>query len=174
MKLLLSLHKTLPNLSTGKPDNVAGVLLVGACFNDEANPWVTSNSHEAVSFFINSWTPSTSDDNTFWCAIESILRDTIRPLFADTKNPAITSAGRKNLHPQTLPRFGSTGLDEPKKPWKTTDIYVASVLSWILSQYSVCYVEPTWLFNHTANLNSGRQRRNLKHTSCFSCHLYWQ
>lgn len=172
MELLLKLHKTLPNLSTGKPDNVAEVLLVGACFDNEANPWVTSNSHEAVSFFMDSWTSSNLDDNTFWGAINSILKDTIRPLFADTKNPAITSAGRKNFHPQTLPRFGSTDLDESKKPWKTTDIYVASVLSWIMSKYSVCYIEPPRLFNPIADLNSQRTRRSLKHTSCFSCHPY--
>ncbi|CAG8216980.1 unnamed protein product [Penicillium olsonii] len=134
MDFLLESSKLLPNLSKPSPDNVADVLLAGACFK-ESTPWTTSYSHGAASKLLDIWTQSSRKYGTFWPAIDLILRERIRPLFAKQKNPAITSAGRKNFHPQALPRFGSNGLDESAKPWKTTDIYVASVLSWVLSQY---------------------------------------
>lgn len=84
---------------------------------------------------MNVWVQDTRRDNTFWPAIDFILRERIRPLFAKTKNPAITSAGRKNFHPQTLPRFGASDPDASAKPWKNADVYVGAVLAWILSQY---------------------------------------
>jgi hypothetical protein len=131
----LVLNKPLAGLPNGKPDNAADILLAGACFANEQNPWATSESYNAASMLMSVWVQDTHRGNTFWPAIDFILRERIRPLFAKTKNPAITSAGRKNFHPQTLPRFGASDLDASAKPWKTTDIYVASVLSWILSQY---------------------------------------
>ncbi|CAP96804.1 hypothetical protein E8E15_008275 [Penicillium rubens] len=135
LELILVLNKPLAGLPNGKPDNAADILLAGACFANEQNPWATSESYNAASMLMSVWVQDTHRGNTFWPAIDFILRERIRPLFAKTKNPAITSAGRKNFHPQTLPRFGASDLDASAKPWKTTDIYVASVLSWILSQY---------------------------------------
>ncbi|KAJ5782500.1 hypothetical protein N7457_004274 [Penicillium paradoxum] len=135
IELLLMLNKTLYGMPTRKPHNVADVLLAGASVANKQDPWVTSESHDAASMFMNVFIQDTRLSNKFWPAIESILKDRIRPLFAKIKNPAITSAGRKNFHPQALPRFGASDLDQSAKPWKTTDIYVASVLSWIISQY---------------------------------------
>ncbi|KAJ5200576.1 hypothetical protein N7491_008620 [Penicillium cf. griseofulvum] len=135
LELLLVLNKPLAGLPNGKPDNAADILLAGACFANEQNPWATSESYNAASMLMSVWVQDTRRANTFWPAIDFILRDRIRPLFAKTKNPAITSAGRKNFHPQALPRFGSIDIDSPAKPWKTSDVYVAAVLSWILSQY---------------------------------------
>ncbi|KAJ5940272.1 hypothetical protein N7516_000440 [Penicillium verrucosum] len=111
LELILVLNKPLVGLPpNGRLGNAADILLAGACFANKQNPWATSESYNAASMLM-----STS--------------------FAKTKNPAITSAGRKNFHPQTLPRFGASDLDASTKPWKTTDIYVGAVLSWILSQY---------------------------------------
>ncbi|CDM31237.1 hypothetical protein CBS147339_60 [Penicillium roqueforti] len=135
LELILVLNKPMAGLPNGRPDNVADILLAGACFVNQQNPWVTSESYNATSMLMNVWVQDTHLANTFWPAIDFILKERIRPLFAKTKNSAITSAGRKNFHPQTLPRFGSSDLDASAKPWKTTDVYVESVLSWILSQY---------------------------------------
>lgn len=135
LELILVLNKPLAGLPNGKPENAADILLAGACFANKQNPWATSDSYNAASMLMNVWVQDTRRGNTFWPAIDFILKERIRPLFAKTKNPAITSAGRKNFHPQTLPRFGASDLDTSTKPWKTTDIYVGAVLSWILSQY---------------------------------------
>ncbi|KAJ5195965.1 hypothetical protein N7449_006444 [Penicillium cf. viridicatum] len=135
LELILVLNKPLTGLPNGKPENAADILLAGACFANKQNPWATSDSYNAASMLMNVWVQDTRRGNTFWPAIDFILKERIRPLFAKTKNPAITSAGRKNFHPQTLPRFGASDLDTSTKPWKTTDIYVGAVLSWILSQY---------------------------------------
>ncbi|KAF4763498.1 hypothetical protein N7455_009645 [Penicillium solitum] len=135
LELILVLNKPLAGLPNGKPENAADILLAGACFANKQNPWATSDSYNAASMLMNVWVQDTRRGNTFWPAIDFILKERIRPLFAKTKNPAITSAGRKNFHPQALPRFGASDLDASAKPWKATDIYVGAVLSWILSQY---------------------------------------
>jgi hypothetical protein len=131
------MNKPLYGMATGKPDNAADVLLAGACFANEQNPWVTSDSHDAATMLMNVWVQDARQSKTIWSAIDFILKERIRPLFAKTKNSAITSAGRKNFHPQALPRFGASDLDQSAKPWKTTDVWVASALSWIISQYQV-------------------------------------
>ncbi|KAJ5812951.1 hypothetical protein N7447_009974 [Penicillium robsamsonii] len=135
LELLLVLNKPLAGLPNGKPENAADILLAGACFANKQNPWATSESYNAASMLMSVWVQDTRRGNTFWPAIDFILRERIRPLFAKTKNPAITSAGRKNFHPQTQPRFGGSDPDASAKPWKSTGVYVVSVLSWILSQY---------------------------------------
>ncbi|KAJ5121518.1 uncharacterized protein N7515_009479 [Penicillium bovifimosum] len=135
LKLLMVLNKPLLGMTTGRPDNVADVLLARACFANEKDPWVTSNSHDVANELMLVSVSAAHTSKMIWSAIEFILKERIRPLFAKTKNPAITSAGRKNFHPQVLPRFGANDLDQSAKPWKTTDVWVASVLSWIISQY---------------------------------------
>lgn len=173
LDLLLALSKSLPNTPKPCPDNIADVLLAGACFKNQADPWATSGTHEAASKLIDTWAEITRQNNTFWPAIDIVLKEKIRPLFAKTRNPAITRAGRKNFHPQTLPRFGSNGLDESAKPWKTTDVYVASALSWILSQYSVGSPRRIYLVVlQFSNVCSPRTNSNSKRISRFSCQPY--
>ncbi|KAJ5558431.1 hypothetical protein N7535_008642 [Penicillium sp. DV-2018c] len=133
--LLIQLIKSRPITPTSKPETVADVLLAIACFANEQNPWVTPISQNSASMLTSLWVEQTRKERVFWSAIEIILKERIRPLFANTKNPAITSAGRKNFHPQVLPCFGASNLDDSAKPWKTTDVWFASVLSWIISQY---------------------------------------
>ncbi|KAG0158313.1 hypothetical protein PDIDSM_5826 [Penicillium digitatum] len=135
LELILVLNKPLAGLPNGQLDNAADVLLAGGCFANKQTPWATADSYNAASMLMNVWVQNTRHSDTFWPVIDFILRERIRPLFAKTKNPAITSAGRKNFHPRTLPRFGASDLDTSAKPWKTTDVYVAAVLSWMLSQY---------------------------------------
>lgn len=171
LELLLALNKTLANTPKPSPDVVADVLLAGACFKNKANPWTTSDSHETASKLIDTWTQTTRQNNTFWPAIDIILKERIRPLFANTRNPAITSAGRKNFHPQTLPRFGSNGLDESAKPWKTTDVYVASVLSWILSQYNVGPLKKTCSL-YTLLTSAARGQASIRNTLPALCSNY--
>ncbi|KAJ5585029.1 uncharacterized protein N7459_004829 [Penicillium hispanicum] len=106
------------------------VILAMVSLASEQDPWTTEDTTMSASMHLD----VTCQDGVF-PIIESLLKEKIRPLFAKTKNPAITSEGRKNLHPIPLSRFDGSALDDSTKPWKNTDIYVTSVISWVISQY---------------------------------------
>lgn len=113
---------------SGSPD----VILAMASFTSEQDPWTTERSMDEASMHLNvtlQWGK--------WTMIERVLKEKLRPLFTKAKNPAITSEGRKNFHPIPRTRFDGSVLDDSTKPWKSTDIYATSVLSWIISQYEV-------------------------------------
>lgn len=103
-----------------------------ASFTSEEDPWTTEDTVVESSMHLN-----VTLQRGKWTVIERILKEKIRPLFTKTKNPAITSEGRKNFHPVPPTRFDGSALDDSTKPWKSTDIYATSVLSWIVSQYTV-------------------------------------
>lgn len=109
------------------------VILAVASFTSNEDPWTTEDSLMEADMHLNVTCYQTPGP-----IIERLLREKIRPLFAKTKNPAITSEGRKNFHPVAPTRFDGSSLDDSTRPWKNTDIYAASVLSWIISKYNVC------------------------------------
>lgn len=76
-------------------------------------------------------------DSSFWSLIERILKERIKPVFAKTKNPAITAEGRKNFHPVPLPRFDASIIDPATKLWKISAVYATTVLAWVIAQYQV-------------------------------------
>jgi len=68
-----------------------------------------------------------------------LLTTVIKPLFAASRNAALTSSGRKNLVPQApaTGRFDSSFLDDDAKPWKNG--WTVDLLTYILTSYSgVC------------------------------------
>jgi len=66
-----------------------------------------------------------------------LLRERIKPLFAKSKNPAVTPAGRKAITPLPVPI--EHGVDEVEiKPWKYGDCYIVTVFEWVLQQLDVC------------------------------------
>lgn len=103
-----------------------------ATFMSGQDPWCTDDTGmTADMYFGGGWTH-------LWDTIEMVLKKKIRPLFTKQRNPNITNEGRKDFHPVPLPRFDGSALDDSAKPWKNTDIYATTVLSWIVSQYKVC------------------------------------
>ncbi|KAL4807575.1 hypothetical protein BDV18DRAFT_151568 [Aspergillus unguis] len=110
------------------------VIITLASFTDETDPW---NAHEAFTTcntLLNDFAER-SEPSSFWITVEFILKSRIRPVFAKTKNPAITESGRKNFSPVPLPRFDTSVLDPETKPWKMDEAYITTVFSWIINQY---------------------------------------
>lgn len=114
------------------------VILAMATFASEQGPWTTEDSESESSMHLNVTLQSDK-----WTVIERVLKEKLRPLFTKSKNPAITSEGRKNFQPVPPTRFDGSALDGSTKPWKDTDIYATSVLSWIIAQYEVRSNKPT-------------------------------
>ncbi|KAL4968299.1 tRNA adenylyltransferase [Aspergillus stella-maris] len=121
-------------LTLREAEVVGDVIMTVASFTSEADPWTRDNTHESSRRILKDFI-ETSDSSFYWATIESILKSRVRPVFAKSKNPAITESGRKNFHPVPLPRFDLSILDPETKPWKNRDAYIVTAFSWILSQY---------------------------------------
>lgn len=125
-----------------KAADVPNIVLALASFTSEADPWTTDESRTASTAILERFrtTSPSTPDASFWVVLETILKDKIRPLFTRTRNPAITAAGRKDMHPIPLPRFDTSILDPESKPWRSSDVYATTVFSWIVTQYQVNYL----------------------------------
>ncbi|KAJ5239243.1 hypothetical protein N7468_003862 [Penicillium chermesinum] len=106
------------------------VIMALACYTSDADPWTTDKAMQNAKA-----TLQLVGQDLPWKTIDEILKDKVRPLFKSSKNPSITSQGRKNFHPVPLSRFEGLSLDGSNNPWKNTDIYATRVLSWIAHQY---------------------------------------
>ena len=130
--LLLLTAKTDPCMGSRKVSTSADVIMAMVAFSSNEHPWATDDSVDASSMQL-----SVAGQDGLWSTIEQILKEKIKPLFTKQRNPNITAEGRKNFHPVPLARFDGSTLDDSTRPWKNTDIYASSVLSWIVSQYKV-------------------------------------
>ncbi|KAL1969758.1 hypothetical protein VTN77DRAFT_8311 [Rasamsonia byssochlamydoides] len=117
-----------------KAENAVDIITTLCSFTSEHDPWTTSSSREDASAALESCI-SSDDTVAFWLVLEDVLKSRIRPIFAKTKNPAITPGGRKNFHPTPVPRFESGYMDPESKPWKFGDVYATTVVDWALSQF---------------------------------------
>lgn len=136
--LVLSLLAAL--LPFEKAANKADIVIALASFTSENDPWTTKECATKASKLLYSFTTAirADADSSFWSVVEQVLKERIRPLFAKTRNPAVTATGRKNFHPVPLARFDSSILDPESKPWKIHDVYATTVFSWVIYQYRVC------------------------------------
>ncbi|EAW14518.1 Tti2 family protein [Aspergillus clavatus NRRL 1] len=120
-----------------KAPNVVDVIVALASHASDQDPWTTQQSYAASRTVLEGFVARVraESDNSFWSLIERLLTERIKPLFAKTKNPAITEAGRKNFHPVPLPRFDASIIDPETKPWKIQSVYATTLLSWVIAQY---------------------------------------
>jgi hypothetical protein len=121
------------------------VITALASFTSEQDSWTTRDAYMKSKRILESFTTNSRDeaDSSFWSLVERILKERIKPVFAKTKNPAITAEGRKNFHPVPLPRFDASIIDPATKPWKISDVYATTVLAWVIAQYQVCFITPS-------------------------------
>lgn len=61
------------------------------------------------------------------------LRETLRPLFSQAKNPELTSAGRRRMDNSTSRK--TADLDDRDQPWKQQKTLVFGLLGWICRQH---------------------------------------
>ncbi|KAL4988339.1 hypothetical protein BDW68DRAFT_187245 [Aspergillus falconensis] len=119
---------------------VSSVVIALASFSSETSAWNTWEASTASIAMLRDFVER-AEPSSFWMTVESILKSRVRPLFAKTKNPAITESGRKNFHPIPLPRFDLSILDPETKPWKMHDAYITTVFAWIVSQYRITDID---------------------------------
>ncbi|EHY54227.1 hypothetical protein HRR83_008198 [Exophiala dermatitidis] len=90
---------------------------------------------------------STTDASALPDTLVELLTQVIKPLFTNTKHPALTATGRKNLvsaqHPlgSSFTRQFSSSDDDREKPWKST-LFTVPLLRYILASYNHPSGEP--------------------------------
>ncbi|RDW79192.1 Tti2 family protein [Aspergillus mulundensis] len=131
VSVILSLNALLP---LEQSDDASNVVIALGSFTSEPDAWNTHDAFTASTALLRDFVEK-AEPLSFWMTVESILKNRVRPLFAKSKNPAITESGRKNFHPVPLPRFDLSILDPETKPWKNHDGYITTVFSWIVKQY---------------------------------------
>ncbi|KAL9104139.1 MAG: hypothetical protein Q9163_000886 [Psora crenata] len=108
-----------------------------AAFSDPSDPWTSQEAFEEASGLIDRLRWSLSQGVAdFADLLALLLRDRIKPAFAKQKNRKITQQARKAIDP--LPTTSAAIDDEPdSKPWKYRQVYLVTVLGWILRSLSL-------------------------------------
>ncbi|KAH8696710.1 ATP :tRNA-specific tRNA nucleotidyltransferase [Talaromyces proteolyticus] len=135
LSLAISCIQTLNSIfPAAEAANLADIITALASFTNKRDPWTTSISYSGALAVLGLFVQTRK--TVFWEVLEQICVSKIRPIFAKTKTPAITAAGRKNLHPTPQPRFDGNIFNPEAKPWKHVNVYVTTVLEWLLSEYT--------------------------------------
>lgn len=69
--------------------------------------------------------------------LHALLQERVKPLFARSKNPAITQQGRKAIEPLPIDTTAHSDIDIESKPWKYRDMYIVTVFLWVLKHLDV-------------------------------------
>ncbi|EZG06677.1 hypothetical protein H106_03815 [Trichophyton rubrum CBS 735.88] len=115
--------------------HVEDILSSLAMFSSSSDPWTTVEGAQMATDLLQRYEIKLREEGKFGTIIEGMLRRKVKPAFSKTKTPAITSAGRKDMHPIPKPSFDPTLFDTGTKPWKFKEGYIVSVLNWIVQQY---------------------------------------
>ncbi|KGY15579.1 hypothetical protein PABG_11572 [Paracoccidioides brasiliensis Pb03] len=137
VSVLQLLHSISP-INELEIDDSVDVITSLAAFTCRKDPWTTETAFNAASVILEGYESLLRSQNRAELAaiLEEVLRKKVKPLFSKTKTPAVTAAGRKNVHPIPQPRFDPSIFDPKSKPWKFKDLYVITVLSWVIGRYS--------------------------------------
>ena len=128
--VLFKLQKLAP-LSPGEPDIAVSTCL--AAFSDGNDAWNSPRTQKQASLLAKDYVES----GHLPALLASILQNRIKPLFSQSKNPAITQQGRRAIHPIPSNETSHGDLDASSKPWKHRDVYMVTVFQWVLSHLSV-------------------------------------
>ena len=124
-------------VSISQPQLLVTVVVGLATFTDPNDAWTTPEAREeAVSLLGDCLEISKSTHKGTNGLVTALLREEIRPLFAKSKNTALTQQGRKAINP--LPeKFEASEQETDIKPWKYHHIHVVTVFKWVLEHVDV-------------------------------------
>ncbi len=134
IRILVRLNSVSPTLGHA---NSQALIVSLAAFTDERDPWVTVEAFQMATHLLDEYVEDmTQRSGNCGSIIRAILKDNVRPLFVRSKNPAITSQGRKSIRPARV-GYDSSTLDRETKPWKFRHVYIVSVFRWVLQRLDV-------------------------------------
>ena len=119
------------------PDN-EGLVTIYVClatFTDLEDPWTCHETSEEAARLLKRLRSSRKDTNLA-DLLPQILQDRIRPAFGKKSNRKLAQRGREAFDP--LAASAATVDDGPEsKPWKHHEMYIPTVLRWVLQQLSL-------------------------------------
>ncbi len=129
--LLLSRLEKVQPLS--EDESVVTIFTCLASFTDSSDPWTCPEAREHAYSLSEHYAASAALSTI----LTGLLQARVKPLFARTKNPAITQEGRKAIDPLLSAATAHSDLDGETKPWKYRDAYIVTVFQWILNHLDV-------------------------------------
>lgn len=134
LHVLSHLETISPIPSWSLPVNLVTCL---ASFTDPSDPWsshqIASIATSSLKLVLSALEPSPKASAAL---LTTLLSEQVKPLFAKSKNSAITPAGRKAIN-QLPSNFTHIENEERAYPWRYNDIYIVTVLQWILQKLNV-------------------------------------
>ena len=106
------------------------ILICLSSYSDASDPWTSLEAQKQALDLLN----KLDHLPTYYT---NVLRDRIKPLFAMSKNPAVTPQGRRAIDPLPSNYTALIDADAEIKPWKYRRIYLITVFQWILGQLNV-------------------------------------
>lgn len=118
-------------------DSTAEYIMCLASFTDKRDPWTSPEAFSEANLLLGRYfkvIKSRPKDSHM--LLTTLLQENIKPLFVASRSKEITEQGRKAVSP--LPgAFVSSDLEATEKPWKFRDVYVVTVVKWVLEQLDV-------------------------------------
>lgn len=147
-------------------ESMVTILTCIASFTDPSDPWTHPNAGDHACTLSKDYMAS----ERLPTILTRLLQERVKPLFAKTKNPAITQQGRKAIDPLSSATIAHTDLDGETKPWKYRNAYIVTVFRWTLKHLDVrTVVNPfvrTWADRKLGIVDSGKLATNHSPTPC--------
>lgn len=144
--ILLSHLERIEPSSSGREGEQLTVSLISclASFTDLREEWsgqkASEEAHCLLAVLLGSFK---AESKSFRSLIGVLLEQHVKPLFAKTKNPAITSQGRKAIGSAPT-NYLLSDPESELKPWKFHDVYVVTMFRWILENLDATSMEEHW------------------------------
>lgn len=125
------------------PDATTTVSLISclASFTDLQDKWSGLEASQQADLLLRSILRQFRvEAKKFQALIRELLEARVKPLFAKSKNMAITAQGRKAIDPVSTSYLVSEAESEAEsevKPWKSDHLYISTVLRWIVQNQDV-------------------------------------
>lgn len=128
--LLSHLQKEFP---LSKEEPTIDLFACLASYSNTSDSWTSLEARNSAQYLLEDYVSSECLPAT----LTDLLTERVKPLFAKSKNPAITPQGRKAIDPRPNNDNAHSDLDAEAKPWKYQDVYIVTVFQWILGQLYV-------------------------------------
>ena len=111
-------------------DNVEFLRCVTS-FTDLSDPWTCESSRHSALQLLEAFSYSHGSKDLL-NILSSLLQEDVKPAFVSTRNSAITQQARMAIDPLSVDPLAPVELDNTTRPWKNQDVYLVTVLGWII------------------------------------------
>ena len=133
---ILSRLDTGPPVSEAHESSRVPFLRCVASFTDSSDPWTCescrNSAHQLLEAFCHSLNSKDLSN-----ALSILLQKDVKPAFANTRDSAINQQARMAIDPLPANQSPSEESDKATKPWKYREVYVVTVLGWIIRSLSL-------------------------------------